>query len=225
MDLKTFKASTMADALSAGEKRHGLRCGDPAHAHVPNAPLAGFAAAEVVEITAGGGFNVARSRRQAAAAAQRPAPAALAGTYSPHRRRRSPAVVRPRRSSRCARPPRPAGNSSKRPPATGPCCWASTQEMAALKGMVKDLICQTRAKSNPDVPEELFEYFIQLIENQVDPELATDIIRNLQKQIRPEHLQQADFVRERLAEQIEKLLPRRRPDRPHQDRRARTWWR
>jgi flagellar biosynthesis protein FlhF len=81
------------------------------------------------------------------------------------------------------------------------------QEMATLKGMVKDLICQTRAKSNPNVPEELFEYYMQLTENQVAPDLATDIIRSLQKQVRPEHLQQPEFVRERLADQIEKLLP------------------
>jgi flagellar biosynthesis protein FlhF len=37
--------------------------------------------------------------------------------------------------------------------------------------------------------------------------LAGEIIKTLQKQLRPEHFSQKEFVREKLAEQVEKLLP------------------
>ena len=59
----------------------------------------------------------------------------------------------------------------------------------------------------PQVPEELFDHYTQLISNQVAEELAGEIIKTLHKQIRPEHLPQPEFVSEKLAEQLEKLLP------------------
>ena len=79
--------------------------------------------------------------------------------------------------------------------------------MSALRGMVKDLITQTRQHQSPNVPEDLFDYYVQLISNEVAQELATELVKSQQKQIRPEHLSQPDFVREKLAEQLEKLLP------------------
>ena len=82
-----------------------------------------------------------------------------------------------------------------------------TQEMSALKGIVKDLVTQTRVKQSPQVPEELFDYYVQLLSAEVEEQLASEIIKALDKQIRPEHLLQPDFVRERLAEQLEKMLP------------------
>jgi flagellar biosynthesis protein FlhF len=48
---------------------------------------------------------------------------------------------------------------------------------------------------------------MELIQNQVAEELAGEIIKTLQKQLRPEHFSQREFVREKLAEQVEKLLP------------------
>jgi flagellar biosynthesis protein FlhF len=81
------------------------------------------------------------------------------------------------------------------------------QELAALKLMVKDVLSQTRASRSPDVPEDMFEYYSQLIQNQVADDIATDIIKTLRGAIRPEHLSQPDFIREKLAEQVEKLLP------------------
>ena len=39
--------------------------------------------------------------------------------------------------------------------------------------MVKDLVTHTRSQKCPQVPEDLFDYYMQLIENQVADELAT----------------------------------------------------
>jgi flagellar biosynthesis protein FlhF len=208
MDLKTFKAYTMVEALNQVKSVMGS---DAVILHTRTFQTRrwlGLRRREVVEITAGRGFNVgARSRRQAAA--PRPAPPAL-NTYSRNGVvQRAPAqLVAPDGEPM---PMRSAAENGRQlletPAASSAVLLGINQEMAALKGMVKDLICQARAKSNPNVPEELFEYYMQLTDNQVCPELATDIIRSLHKQVRPEHLMQPEFVRERLADQIEKLLP------------------
>jgi len=82
-----------------------------------------------------------------------------------------------------------------------------TQEVGGLRTMIKDLVDQTRAKQAPEVPEDLFDYYTQLISNQVAEELARDVLKTIQREVRPEHFAQPQFVKEKLAEQLEKLLP------------------
>jgi flagellar biosynthesis protein FlhF len=82
-----------------------------------------------------------------------------------------------------------------------------TQEINALKTMMQELVNENRSRKAPSVPEELFGFYMQLIENQVAADLASDIIKTLQKSIRPEHASQKDFVRGKLIEQLEKMLP------------------
>jgi flagellar biosynthesis protein FlhF len=82
-----------------------------------------------------------------------------------------------------------------------------TQEINSLKSMVQQLVNETRHRQCPQVPEELFEFYMQMIENQVAVELATEVVKTLQKQMRPEHMSSKEFVREKLAEQLEKMLP------------------
>ncbi|MDB5355879.1 MAG: flagellar GTP-binding protein [Phycisphaerales bacterium] len=146
---------------------------------------------EMVEITAGKGLNIgARSPRRPPAAEQRPPAAAY---------------------SRAGAAPRNAVEGSRQimetPAANSAAILCLTQEMSSLKGMVKDLVTQTRQRQSPQVPEDLFDYYTQLLSNEVAEELATELIKALQKQIRPEHLSQPEFVKEKLAEQLEKLLP------------------
>jgi flagellar biosynthesis protein FlhF len=79
--------------------------------------------------------------------------------------------------------------------------------MALLKQMVEKLVVDNRKINCPKVPEELFEHYTQLITNEVAEELAQDIMRTLHRELRPEYLTQEKYVRERLAEHIEKLIP------------------
>jgi flagellar biosynthesis protein FlhF len=81
------------------------------------------------------------------------------------------------------------------------------QEVSQLKRMMTDLIKEQRQSQLPQVPQELFEHYLQLIQNQVADELAREIIKTLEREIRPEYLSQPEYVRQRLAEQIEKLVP------------------
>ncbi|HWE96254.1 MAG TPA: flagellar biosynthesis protein FlhF [Tepidisphaeraceae bacterium] len=192
MNLKTFKAPTMGEALTQVKSVMGS---DAIILHtrtIQTRRWLGLRRSEMVEITAGKGLNIgARSPRRQPPAEARPAAPA---TYN-----------------RSAIAPRNAIEGSRQlmetPAASSAAILCLTQEMSSLKGMVKDLVTQTRQRQTPQVPEDLFDYYTQLISNEVAEELATDLIKALQKQIRPEHLSQPEFVKEKLAEQLEKLLP------------------
>jgi len=93
------------------------------------------------------------------------------------------------------------------PAASGVMMLNISQEMTVLKTMVKDLVTQTRQSLTPQVPEELFDQYLHLTQNQVSEELATELVKTLHRQLRPEHLTQPQFVRDKLAEQLEKMLP------------------
>ncbi|CAN5464873.1 flagellar biosynthesis protein FlhF [soil metagenome] len=81
------------------------------------------------------------------------------------------------------------------------------KDVEDLKKLVSGLVDSIHRKDAPGVPEELFDYYLKLIQNQVAQELAGEIMTTLKKQIRPEHLKNDAFVKDKLAEQIEKLIP------------------
>ena len=82
-----------------------------------------------------------------------------------------------------------------------------SQDLGALKNMVLDLVKQSRAHNNPQVPEELFEHYMNLIQNQVANELAEEVIKNIQGMLRPDQKKNPEIIREKLAEQLEKMMP------------------
>jgi flagellar biosynthesis protein FlhF len=82
-----------------------------------------------------------------------------------------------------------------------------SKEVSDLKTLVKDLVTSNRQTVAPQLPEELVDYYVQLITNQVANELAADIVKTIQRQVRPEHFAQPAFMQEKLAEQLEKLIP------------------
>ncbi len=146
----------------------------------------GFRKQEVVEITAGSGLPVPQRNR-------RPLP--------PRGRMREAQAASP-----VAQPAGPQG-LLQTPAAGNAMMLGLSQEMTALKDMVMNLVKEARSQKAPDVPQELFDYYLQLIENDVTNELAADIVRVIQTQVRPDHLHNANFVRDKLAEQLEKMLP------------------
>lgn len=145
---------------------------------------------EVVEVTAGKGLNVMPRPKPKPRAPQ----AAVASAQT----------LLPFGSQSAHDAPKPILQT---PVANSAAILGLSQEMTALKSAVQALVAQQRHGKAPDVPEQLFEYYSQLIQNQVAAELAVEIVKTLQKVIRPEYFNQPDFIRQRLAEQIEKLLP------------------
>jgi flagellar biosynthesis protein FlhF len=211
MNLQTFKAATMAEALTQVKSNMGS---DAVILHTRTfytRHWLGLRRREMVEITAGKGLNVGRRRFVA-----EPAPSAQPT------RMISGAGLAAYRSG--GRELAPAGASKanggggmgglgggrtlmETPAATSAAMLSISKEVSDLKSLVKDLVTTNKSRACPNVPEELVDYYVQLISNQVADELAADVVRTLQKQIRPEHLAQPEFVKEKLAEQLEKLIP------------------
>lgn len=104
-------------------------------------------------------------------------------------------------------PPSPAHTLIQTPAASNAALIGISQEMGSLKQLVLDLVKETRSQRAPRVAEDVFEHYLQLVQSQVADELAEEIVARLQAGVRPEYLKNPAFVREKLAEQIEKLVP------------------
>ncbi len=183
---------------------------------------------EMVEITAGKGMNVGSRRRPPPGpAASRGEPAgspadakgrprgnaaAIAGVYSrtgtPAASATSTATVARNLQVAPATRSKEAAHLLETPAAGNAAMLSLASEMTSLKTMVKDLVNATaRHESRRSVPEEMLDYYISLVHNQVSEELADDIVRTIHRQVRPEHYAQAPYMRERMADQLEKMIP------------------
>jgi flagellar biosynthesis protein FlhF len=195
MNLQTFKAPTMAEALAQVKREMGTGAVILHTRSYWRRYCLGLRRREIVEITAGKGLNIDRRRQSPGAAHPKPAPrptqpAQFTTTYAP--------VGSPIQNGKAL---------LESAAGSGAAMLGLTQEMTGLKAVVKDLVNQVRLQHAPQVPEELFDHYQRLIENQVASELAVEIVRNIQRQCRPEHLSQKAFVNEQIAIQLEKLIP------------------
>ncbi len=173
MNLQTFKAPTMAEALQQVKSVMG---GDAVILHTRTYQLRqwlGLKRREMVEITAGRGLNVVKRPRQIAA---QPRPSASGAAYGPGFTR---SAVRPSVQPTLRTPAENSRQLLETPAAGNAMMLGITQEMTQLKMMVKDLLSETRQAQTPQVPEELFEYYLQLIQNEVAEELAKEIVKTL----------------------------------------------
>ena len=206
MNLQTFKAATMAEALTQVKSNMGA---DAVILHTRTfytRQWLGLRRREMVEITAGKGLNIGRKRFVA-----EPAPSAQptrvggAGLSAYRSGAGADRALAP------AGPKRGAADGSRAvldtPGATSAAMLSISKEVSDLKSLVKDLVTSNRQTVAPQLPEELVDYYVQLISNQVANELAADIVKTIQKQVRPEHFAQPQFMQEKLAEQLEKLIP------------------
>jgi len=183
MDYRTFQASTMSAALAEVKQELGPGAVILQARSFEKKRWLGLRRQEVFEITAGrDARSAARPQRQAAVA--RP-------------------VMLPTKPA-----PDPRRQLLESPAGQNAAMAGIFQEVTGLKTMLQELVVHAnRTKCPPQIPEEFYDYYSQLIENQVAESLAAEMIKTLQKQMRPEHVRQADFVRLKLAEQIEKHLP------------------
>jgi flagellar biosynthesis protein FlhF len=207
MNLRTFKAPTMAEALVQLKAEMGP---DAIILHTRSfqtRTMFGLRRREMVEITAGKGL-----KRNVPSRSPTPNPGPADRLGAAYNRAGAPTRAITVASTDVQDPrggpsSEPGRGLLETPVATQAVFRGISQEMASLKTMVKDLVAEARQQKCPQVPEDLFNYYMQLIENQVAEEIASDMIRTLQRQVRPEHFSQPEFMRERLAEQLEKMIP------------------
>lgn len=211
MNLHTFKASTMPEAFALMKAALGTQAVILHTRTYQQRYWLGIRRREVVEITAGRGVHVPERKTKASRNPDQPV-RAEAQSYA-----------------RSAASPASAGGSSSKSgsgvfrslsdskagirailetPAAGSAMMLGIQnEVSGLRNMVHDLVNQMRRDKTPQVPENLFDHYLKLIENQVAEDLACEIVNKVNKSIRPEHTSQNEFVREKIAEQLEKLIP------------------
>ena len=211
MNLQTFKASTMAEALTQVKSNMGS---DAVILHTRTfytRHWLGLRRREMVEITAGKGLNVGRRRfvAEPAPSAQPTRVAAGSGGLAAYRGSGGGGRAALSRGDGEVSRGGPDGGRAllDSPAGTSAAMLSISKEVSDLKSLVKDLVSTNRQATCPQVPEELVDYYVQLITNQVANDLAADIVKTLQKQVRPEHFAQPEYMKEKLAEQLEKLIP------------------
>jgi flagellar biosynthesis protein FlhF len=214
MNLQTFRAPTMAECLSEVKRVMGT---DAVILHTRTYVIRrwlGFKRREMVEITAGGGINGPRSRRPQIRTKYVEAPALPQPTQQELQPR---AVLTP--PMEMATNPRAVVESSN---GNGNATIVGlSTEVEKLSAVVTDLVARGRKQETPEIPQELFEDYMLLVNNQVERDVAEEVIKTIHRTLRPDHLTQKHFVREKIAEQLERLLPtagaiqRTKTDGPH----------
>jgi flagellar biosynthesis protein FlhF len=204
MSLQTFKAPSMAEALAQVKREMGISAVILHTRTYSRRFWLGLRRQEVVEITASNGLPPGGRRRSAPQPpARKPSQQVMGYLGTPS----SATPYSPASAAASAAAMLPGKALLEMPAANHAAMLGLTQEMGTIKTMVKELVSQVRHQKSPQVPEELFEHYMHMIENQVAEEMAMEIVNTIQRQCRPEHLLQADFVREKIVEQLEKLVP------------------
>lgn len=159
----------------------------------------GLGRREMVEITAGRGLNMINQQRRSAArsAVAPPQPAPVLPPAAP---------ASPTGAYAAAAGHNPRGLLGT-PAADRAIAYDISNQMATLKGMVKDLTEEIHRQQKPTVPEELFEIYTTLINRRVNDKVCGELILGLQRVLRPDQYHQADVVRQKTAELIEKMIP------------------
>ncbi len=199
MNLRTFSAPTFAQAMALVKTEMGK---DAVILHtrtLQSRRWLGLRKKNSVEITAGNGLNLAsRGIRKA--------------TGSSGNSATTQATAAPTARSQPTRPTAQRDNVSPgkdllETPAAGRAMMMSiSSEVRELRTVMEDLVRRSKREAAPQVPEDLFDHYSHLIQNQVAEELATDMVRHLQT-YRPDQLQQIGFIREKLSEQVERMIP------------------
>lgn len=216
MNLQTFKATTMAEALQQVKTNMGH---DAVILHTRTYHLRqwlGLRRREMVEVTAGRGLNF--TRRAKPISPSKPAipvrtnqaiGANSSGLiYGPGVGRANAAAPAPALSNIAPRGPIEGARQLMETPVAGNAMVISvSKDISQLKQMVEKLILENSKLNLPKLPEELLEHYTRLIQSEVADELAQDILRTLHRELRPEYLSQEKYVREKLADHIERLIP------------------
>lgn len=80
-------------------------------------------------------------------------------------------------------------------------------EVGSLKTLVQDLVKQSRRSSAPQVPQELMDAYVGLVENAVAEELAQRVIADVRASLTMAQLADATSVRGALVRALEGMLP------------------
>jgi flagellar biosynthesis protein FlhF len=201
MDVRVYRAATMSEALTKVKADLGHSALILHTRQIVERYCLGLRRREIVEITAA--RNAAARRQQVAPRPLGRAAVAPSGDLAGPRKSGLP-LNGYSTLSRISIPAATARPLLETAAASNIIFLDLSKQMESLRTMVKDLSVQVQHHATPHVPAELTEYFGRLTGRQVCPALAAEMLKDLHREIRPEHLQREDFVTEKLLEQIER---------------------
>jgi len=217
MDVRTFKAATMQEALDLVRRELGAEAVILHTREVPAGRLRLFRKpARQIEVTAGLGLNV---RSAPGGGLARGAPPS--GGYGPAPRDGAPGAAVPQATPAAtllppqarrdgtpgARPSAPAGQPPAEP-ASGAAIASLTRQQAEIArqlGSIQQLVARLSRESvcrNEEIPPELFQLYTELIDQEVDAELARDLVRGLKGACTAAELAEGTIARQRLEDMI-----------------------
>jgi flagellar biosynthesis protein FlhF len=100
---------------------------------------------------------------------------------------------------------------------TGPESGAMQDELSAIKTMVGQVLqrqTQTRPASPPDMPQQLFDMYLEMIGQDLSEELADQIVTAARQELHEEQWDDTSLVRETLARHLSELVPVADPEIP-----------
>ncbi|MHC4219343.1 MAG: flagellar biosynthesis protein FlhF [Planctomycetota bacterium] len=103
------------------------------------------------------------------------------------------------------------------PALTGPESGAMQNELSAIKTMVGQVLqrqTQTRPASPPDMPQQLFDMYLEMIGQDLSEELADQIVTAARQELHEEQWDDTSLVRETLARHLSELVPVADPEIP-----------
>jgi len=202
MELKTYRAATMQEALALVRRDLGPDAAVLHTREVRSGRLLGwFTGAREIEVTASAGVNVpsrlaGRARTDLFGHETPPAP----HTYAPP----APLPTPP-----AALPPNPLPLAPLTPPRPrvplAPAADEMQGQLNELQQMVRQLCQQSRSgtSGSADLPDALFRLYTELIDAEIDEELARGLIERVRQEVKGHDLLDPLMVKARIARIIE----------------------
>ncbi len=162
MKLKTFKASSMREALAQVKREMGSRAVILGAREYRTGGFLGLGKRNVVEVTVSPEGERARRRRT---------PGGQGGPDRAGRTARSAGAAATRTYGQLVEQAKQQAMSVS--------ADELRSEIGGLKKTVEKLIRETRSQRNADVPDELVETYLSLVSNEVADELAKDLVKRI----------------------------------------------
>ena len=179
MDIRTYRAATMHEALAIVRRELGPEAAVLHTREVRNRMLFGLLPGKrYIEVTASSGVNVPS---------------------------RLPPAAQPLAAQACTTSVTAAGRFSAGSPTTTPGQELSTQvesQLRDLQAMVKQL-CRRTGQQHRDLPEELFRLYTDLIDLDLNEELAREFVDRVRSNVSAAELPDPVLLRARVARLIE----------------------
>jgi flagellar biosynthesis protein FlhF len=79
-------------------------------------------------------------------------------------------------------------------------------EIGQLRGLVENLVREQRQLHAPQMPEQLFDVYLELIQHEVADEIAREMITHVQRDMTGNQIMSADLVRQKLVKVMDDMI-------------------